>query len=288
MKFWKERKQTGFTLGELLVVAAIIGVLVAISIPIFAGQVEKAREATDSGNERSAKSSAAAIYLSDEKYGIYFYDAASGTLKDTYTGITAYGKAKEHVNKIVRCTISSSGDLTIDWAIGGIDDTVNLVDSKGKSQTTLSMLVNEVKDLSLTLNNGQRIDSNAASGTVTSASKAEKIRKYLATTKFSSTNVKTWTLKNTGNIDAYVTDTDVNTVAINTDQFRTMKYYYDSSSKTYKYSIGYAIATSTVISGGKQTTLNYVAINDTNYKATASFDNYNDAVKAYNALVQIK
>ena len=38
-KFRKNEK--GFTLAELLIVVAIIGVLVAISIPIFTSQLEK-------------------------------------------------------------------------------------------------------------------------------------------------------------------------------------------------------------------------------------------------------
>ncbi len=42
----------GFTLAELLVVVAIIAVLVAIAIPIFTNQLEKAREATDAANIR--------------------------------------------------------------------------------------------------------------------------------------------------------------------------------------------------------------------------------------------
>lgn len=44
----------GFTLAELLIVVAIIGALVAISIPIFSSQLEKSREATDLANVRSA------------------------------------------------------------------------------------------------------------------------------------------------------------------------------------------------------------------------------------------
>ena len=44
----------GFTLAELLIVVAIIAVLVAVAIPIFTNQLEKAREATDLANIRSA------------------------------------------------------------------------------------------------------------------------------------------------------------------------------------------------------------------------------------------
>lgn len=49
----EKQNKKGFTLGELLIVVAIIGVLVAISIPIFTSQLEKAREATDAANIRS-------------------------------------------------------------------------------------------------------------------------------------------------------------------------------------------------------------------------------------------
>ena len=44
----------GFTLAELLIVVAIIAVLVAIAIPIFTAQLEKAREAVDAANLRAA------------------------------------------------------------------------------------------------------------------------------------------------------------------------------------------------------------------------------------------
>ena len=48
------RNKKGFTLAELLIVVAIIAVLVAIAIPIFTSQLEKAREATDAANLRAA------------------------------------------------------------------------------------------------------------------------------------------------------------------------------------------------------------------------------------------
>lgn len=41
----KLKSTKGFTLAELLIVVAIIGVLVAISIPIFTSQLEKSRDA---------------------------------------------------------------------------------------------------------------------------------------------------------------------------------------------------------------------------------------------------
>ncbi len=49
-----KRNQKGFTLMEMLIVVAIIGVLVAISIPVFSSQLEKTREATDLANVRAA------------------------------------------------------------------------------------------------------------------------------------------------------------------------------------------------------------------------------------------
>lgn len=46
MKKWNK----GFTLAELLIVVAIIGVLVAISIPVYSKQVQKARLAANQAN----------------------------------------------------------------------------------------------------------------------------------------------------------------------------------------------------------------------------------------------
>lgn len=61
-----KKNKKGFTLAELLIVVAIIGVLVAISIPIFTSQLEKAREATDLANVRSAYAEISAAALSED------------------------------------------------------------------------------------------------------------------------------------------------------------------------------------------------------------------------------
>lgn len=60
-----KNKCNGFTLAELLIVVAIIGVLVAVSMPIFSQQLEKSREATDLANVRSAYAELMAEVMGD-------------------------------------------------------------------------------------------------------------------------------------------------------------------------------------------------------------------------------
>ena len=62
---FKKLNKKGFTLAELLVVVAIIGVLVAISIPIFTTQLEKSREAVDLANIRSVYAEVQTAALTD-------------------------------------------------------------------------------------------------------------------------------------------------------------------------------------------------------------------------------
>ena len=50
----RKNNNKGFTLAELLIVVAIIAVLVAISIPVFTGQLDKAKLAAATANARGA------------------------------------------------------------------------------------------------------------------------------------------------------------------------------------------------------------------------------------------
>ncbi|MBP3868023.1 MAG: prepilin-type N-terminal cleavage/methylation domain-containing protein, partial [Solobacterium sp.] len=77
-----KNNKKGFTLAELLIVVAIIGVLVAVSIPIFTSQLAKAKIATNDANIRAAKAAAVSDYLSTEKTTeqTYTYDVGKGTV----------------------------------------------------------------------------------------------------------------------------------------------------------------------------------------------------------------
>ena len=56
----------GFTIAELLIVVAILGVLVAISMPVFAGHLEKSRETVDLANVRSAYSEVMTAVMTED------------------------------------------------------------------------------------------------------------------------------------------------------------------------------------------------------------------------------
>lgn len=129
----------GFTLMEMLIVVAIIVILVAISVPTFTSQLNKAREAADLANIRAAKASATTEYLAlaDERTEFFdddeatdpvatrYYDAENGVLlKAASTNeITAYGKSAEEVagaeeepkDNILQVVIDKDGNVKCTW-----------------------------------------------------------------------------------------------------------------------------------------------------------------------------
>ena len=133
----KKRNNKGFTLAELLIVVAIIGVLVAISIPIFNAQLEKAKQATDLSNMRSAKAAAIADWMSNGMVGDYerYYDASKGMMTDDAP--SGYGRSSKNVRSFdtvldgasgipnsdgtpnyITVSIDSNGDALLSWGGG--------------------------------------------------------------------------------------------------------------------------------------------------------------------------
>ena len=103
----KRLNKKGFTMAELLIVVAIIAILVAIAIPVFTGQLEKAKEATDEANIRSAYAEAVTNKLSDDVAYPTSYDASK------YGNLNYSGK--------LTWTVDTTG-LTITYDAVKIDD----------------------------------------------------------------------------------------------------------------------------------------------------------------------
>ncbi len=131
------KNKKGFTLAELLIVVAIIAVLVGVAIPIFTGQLEKARVATDQSNVRSAKAAAASEYMSNGMTGemTYYYDPNVSGVKKTSDGISGYGKSSKEdadgsitgakgnpKDAFVAVTIHENGDIEARWVDGDSKD----------------------------------------------------------------------------------------------------------------------------------------------------------------------
>ena len=74
----KIRKSKGFTLIELMIVVAIIGILAAVAIPKFADLVTKSKEAAAKGNLGAVRSAVS----------IYYGDMEGSYPSNLFTGLT--------------------------------------------------------------------------------------------------------------------------------------------------------------------------------------------------------
>ncbi len=101
----KMKKESGFTLVEMLIVVAIIAILIAVSIPMVTGALDRAKEATDAANVRAAKAQMTIAYLSEDTDALagktMAYDAEKGTLEEVTATVNVYGKVKDNTDNII-------------------------------------------------------------------------------------------------------------------------------------------------------------------------------------------
>lgn len=136
----KGKARKGFTLIELMIVVAIIGILAAVAIPKFADLINKSKEGATKGSLGAIRS-ALTVYYGDAE-GTYPIDKLSGSLTPRYladippakvppTGesadVTAIASSTETTNTIGWAYVNVSG--TSSW--GTILVNGNKTDSKG-------------------------------------------------------------------------------------------------------------------------------------------------------------
>lgn len=119
----KKTNKKGFTLAELLVVVAIIAVLVAIAIPIFTTQLEKARQSTDAANCRALYAEAMTASLENNGEGTTKAVVSQATMEsakwdklpaDTKIGNVSVANIKKTQGKTMTCSVDANGKVTFE------------------------------------------------------------------------------------------------------------------------------------------------------------------------------
>ncbi len=121
----KLSNKKGFTLMEMLIVVAIIAILVAIAIPTFAGQLERANQATDAANVRAAYAEAMVDAISSgDNTGSATTDAVMKSAKwDKLTDAESIGGVAissitktKNSKETVTVSIDAAGKTTVTFA----------------------------------------------------------------------------------------------------------------------------------------------------------------------------
>jgi len=113
----------GFTLIELMIVVAVIGVLAAIAIPKFASLLRKAHEGAGKGNLGSIRS-ALNVYYGDME-GLFPGDLTALTVNARYLAILPPAKAPDYHPETSAVTQGTGPDDGGGWAYSAVGTAVD-------------------------------------------------------------------------------------------------------------------------------------------------------------------
>lgn len=119
------KAKRGFTLIELMIVVAIIGILAAIAIPKFADLIRKSNEGATKGNLGSVRS-ALSIYYGDQE-GIYPGDPTALTVNGNYMSSIPKAKTPNYHpdSASFGLSVSATDDVNNGWGYNNVVTNAN-------------------------------------------------------------------------------------------------------------------------------------------------------------------
>ncbi len=116
-------KKRGFTLIELMIVVAIIGILAAIAIPKFADLIRKSNEGATKGNLGSVRS-ALSIYYGDQE-GLYPDTPAALTIGGDYIDMIPKAKTPNYHGDSSGIRLAATNNDGAGWVYNNISTDAN-------------------------------------------------------------------------------------------------------------------------------------------------------------------